>query len=602
MKKLSDNRAGVEQAGNSSRYRPASELDFKRYAKCVAELLSSPLQEAQELLARAYGYEHLHELQQALKAPGVAGPFEDKMHLLSAKESCKALEIRLKRHDRLGHAYLHWLRGQSSRREDDSGDMLLWDVGLFSSPKKQKAAAKQVQDFRNTRTGFSADGFPFGFNGILHSRYKAGLPMDEAAFDKAQSELPLDSDFILHPDRQLEVLRKRRAPELLTEMVRQIDPEFPEAEAEVPLPPEWFDFTGGESPGLLQPSFDEMLVGFLLERYEPGNLEGGDQAEWDLALLALAEPNADNIARSRLCRQVENLAALLPRWRLSLRLQLAKFLKGDEFDDENGSYIGPVKVIEASSKGYLMQVLLRKVYTDAEFIRWELQAVLFKKGALECWEPAGALYGDYIQPTDPENDTYPSPGELLSCFDDYGEHDLMQVWQVLQGLYLPRAGYANYAEWVNDMDSGALANVLPWVAPEFRGTDVSRHLFDLLGQAFEDGPVNFDTFWRSWLRPEEEDADNYDEEFLPGLGPLFISLPGTGLLGFSIWEGDTDAPTVRLLREGGHRLASGRSLRRYPGRFPDPPKRGLGNRLLEVLKPLPDDFIFYDAEEVTDEG
>ena len=61
----------------STRFRPESKQVFSQYAGDLARELNIPLQAAQELLARIYGYANLHELQQLLKDKGAPGPFAE---------------------------------------------------------------------------------------------------------------------------------------------------------------------------------------------------------------------------------------------------------------------------------------------------------------------------------------------------------------------------------------------------------------------------------------------------------------------------------------------------------------------------------------------
>lgn len=65
----------TEPPPDAGQFRPVSIPDFQNYAKALAWLAELPLQRAQELLARIYGYSGLHELQQIMKSPGIPGPF-----------------------------------------------------------------------------------------------------------------------------------------------------------------------------------------------------------------------------------------------------------------------------------------------------------------------------------------------------------------------------------------------------------------------------------------------------------------------------------------------------------------------------------------------
>jgi hypothetical protein len=75
------------------RFRPESKQAFSLYAGTLAKYLDIPLQFAQEILGRAYGYADLHELIQDLKTPGNAGPYAGKDPLLDAARNERLAEL-----------------------------------------------------------------------------------------------------------------------------------------------------------------------------------------------------------------------------------------------------------------------------------------------------------------------------------------------------------------------------------------------------------------------------------------------------------------------------------------------------------------------------
>ena len=82
-----------------------------------------------------------------------------------------------------------------------------------------------------------------------------------------------------------------------------------------------------------------------------------------------------------------------------------------------------------------------------------------------------------------------------------------------------------------------------------------------------------------------------------GPGVMFIPLPGSRMLGYSVWEADRDEPTAKILRFNGQRVG----LRSRWGKS-EPIKGGLGPRLLDVAKSIEADFVLYDPDDSGDEN
>ena len=124
----------------SLRYRPASAEDFSRSAKALARTIRLSLQHSQELLALAYGYSHLHELQQALKTPGRPGPYDDAEVPRSAIEHAE--ERADSREERFHDLICHFLDRDECELAFpfEAVDELL----LFCSPANQRRSGDRI--------------------------------------------------------------------------------------------------------------------------------------------------------------------------------------------------------------------------------------------------------------------------------------------------------------------------------------------------------------------------------------------------------------------------------------------------------------------------
>ena len=81
-----------------------------------------------------------------------------------------------------------------------------------------------------------------------------------------------------------------------------------------------------------------------------------------------------------------------------------------------------------------------------------------------------------------------------------------------------------------------------------------------------------------------------------GPGVMFIPLPGSRMLGYSVWDADRDEPTTKVLRFNGQRMG----LRTRWGRS-EPIKGGLGPRLLDVAKSIEADIVLFDPDDPGEE-
>lgn len=587
---------------NLSRFRPEDASDFSRRAKSLAKVLDAPLQDAQELLAQAYGYEHRYELQQVLKTTGVPGPYDD--YLAEAVDRAKpdaAAEFRFDRESRLMRIVGRWALAQEHRQRT-SHDALACDLGLFHSPAAHRVRARDVLELSEDDTAPSKDGFPYGFRGTLHLRYQLAwnwAPTAEQAFREVQSEFRWG---VFHPEEQLQLLQRYRAPHLFVAMLSETRPDLLEGPFQVSLGPyDLVDSRHTRLTRLLQSDMDDLITSHLLDLYRKRTGLELDDAEIENLRTVLLEPTAARIKTCPAVQGVPDFEKTLTEWRMDLRIQFARtYVEGDP-DDVSSDYAPrkPPAFFEFGLEDYRLTVLLRPIETFIDIRRWDVCATLMLRDEQSLkWTVGGVLTGDYLLPTD--NNHYESANSVLSYFDDQGNRELYRVWNALQSLYLDLAGFADYGDWVNNPDGAAVANLHPWVMPAYRGSDASRHLFQSFTTLFEDlDAESWDAYWREWTNPfdDEKCADREDDEYYDAVSVVFVPLPGTGVLGHSIWQGPVNQAIGRLVRQGGERVYRETRAERRHGLVEDVARSGIGWSMLDTVKTIDCDFVFYDPDE-----
>jgi hypothetical protein len=585
-----------ETRPSPARFRPDDSADFGRRAKNLAKLLEAGLQETQELLAKAYGYANLHELQQALKDEGKPGPYDDLLFSTWGEvPNDVPAEVKFERQARLMRLIAHWQRA-SPGHPSLNRHALACDLALFSSPAAHRAHAKETMTFLESGTGYSSEGFPFGFRGTIHLRYQWRLPFAQNARAVLieTPDLRLRDADAFDPDEQLKILRQYRAPHLFLAMVSEASPSLLDGAPEIQVE---YDFrTISEFESLVQSDMTDLIVGYLAELRESRTHTAIDGGERIKLRAAVSEPTRERVQACAMASGLPDLQENLPRWRMSLRLQLAKAIVEQQVDPEN-DYDGEPALVTLGNENRYLSMLLRPYRTYEDIQHWEVSAtLLLRDEQTGLWTIAGILGGDYIIPF--TDDSYCNPSGVLNLFDDQGNRELYRVWLLLQDLYFGRVGYNNISDWTDDEGGGAVANLFAWVAPEHRGKEVSQWLFRDFVHTFESGDADYwDAQWECWTDPDVEDGDFDFGSDLPFIevGVIFVPLARTGVLGYSVWEGDAEHAVGRLLKSGSERVPREIRMKR---RFPTKTERsGIGGRLLDVVKSVPSDFVFYDPAE-----
>lgn len=594
-----------------AKFRPADALDFKRRAKNLSLVLEVPLQKTQDAFALACGYSSRHEVQQVLARAGTPGPYDDDIpdEILNSIQDAQAI-VQFYRHARLLSA-VKALTGSIPKRYFENRDTTVCDLDLFSTPSMHRASAKALLDFlAGDGSGCTFDGFPYGYRGTMHYRYIGLEPMliDDGALQELVAGWSLahpNEHRLFDPREQSRSQLRYRAPMLFVEMADKTA--APLADQPHDLNLELDDVSDSEVTRLLLGDVD-VYIGYQLSDVD------FDDEEFERLQAALRSPTPERVAESSVASNIEHFADHIPRWRLSLRYQLAKLLRHPDYFGWGGEEaectllvdshmreggFGPGAVHDAPLRW--LSVCMERHDVDLSQVHWTVTAtLLLEESKGTPWKAVALLTGDHIIAA--KNGRYSGPDEVEVHCDDYGNSQLSEAWKLLAKLYIPVAGYLSYHEWVNnDWDGGGIVSILdPWVAPAQRGSNVSRWLLEGYARAFDDGTGYCrDSDWQDHLDPRFDgmgDMTDDDDTSIVGPGVMFIPLLGSRMLGYSVWEADRDEPTTKVLRLNGQRMG----LRTRWGRS-EPIKGGLAPRLMDVAKSIEADFVFYDPNDPGDQ-
>lgn len=597
-----------------SKFRPADVLDFKRRAKNLSLVLELPLQKTQDAFALACGYSGKHEILKVLEQADSPGPYDDDIpqEILDEVSEAYAL-VQLHRHARLLSA-VEALIDTVPKRYFGNRDTTVCDLDLFSTPARHRASAKDLIHFlAGESSGCTFDGFPYGYRGTVHRRY---LYLDQMQIDdgalhelvEGLAETHSGGSLLFDPRDQARAQLRYRAPKLFVGMADKTAAPLVARPHELELD---FDCVGEDDSDLTR-----LLLGDV-DRQIVYMLADIDLAEEEFERLhsAVSSPTQEKIQGSAVASAIPDFADQIPKWRLSLRYQWAKELQNPDYFGWGGKDFESTLILDSHDRdgGYgegwipdaavrWLSVLMQRRDVDLDQVHWKVTATLLLQESDEkAWKPVALLTGDHIVAA--KDHRYSGPDEVEMHCDDYGDTRLSEAWKLLTKLYMPVAGYLSYHEWVNnDWDGGGVAAILdPWVAPSFRGSEVSRWLLEGYARAFDDGTGYCrDSMWQDYLDPRCEgmgEMTDDEDTSIMGPGVILIPLPGSRMLGYSVWEADRDEPTTKVLRFNGQRMG----LRTRWGRS-EPIKGGLGPRMMDVAKSIEADIVLFDPDDAGDEN
>ncbi len=191
----------TNSALKADRFRPVSMSDFLTYAKSMAWLCELPLQRAQEMLSRIYGYSGLHELQQTMKRPGEAGPFMHQWSQDALIPSTVGGQMYFSDPDLGGNRLYRMWDIVAAEKGFDRGSLparllRVTDLLLFDPPAQQREAYRQLRailDVIDGNESLSHDRLPTEYAYLEEGRggkYLAFTELGQNVFNAAMELVP----------------------------------------------------------------------------------------------------------------------------------------------------------------------------------------------------------------------------------------------------------------------------------------------------------------------------------------------------------------------------------------------------------------------------
>lgn len=599
----------------AGRLRPASAADFSRYAKNFAWLLRCPLQEAQKLLAQAYGFPDLHELQIELKRPGTPGPFDEPVRWPLFR---RAFDPALVTHPVGVRARdLQWLEGSArenrlaqlmrDRVEEgwlDRRELGVFEAGFFCDPKTHR------QLFANVKAGCLAlesgseehqldwlcNNWPVGFWPLLRELC-GGLvegdpdwrenPSSSQAFRLCQYRAPIvydlmTSEFPLAPW----VVSSERSGDGVSDSVK---------------------LCAGQA-GLFEDDLGWSEEASML--FKARKLELSDE-QWIQALEDMERfVHGQSAPLPDYLQRVESLELVLKCWRYaSLRAWAQEFAERSPYDqltvilDERDwpRQKPKPKALVKDFAGTLTMNLRLEISRSSVFesdgtpvTLWRYLAEFSRGQGKAESTPVGHVSGWLIVPWD--NDLNFADDETLFEVMDAASAQLNDVWKVLKGQVVPAQGLHEVGELVEkDGFLHCLATAEVELMPAFRGQGLVPAMLEQISICLSDTPYNsVDAGWhiRSRIAAQQDVSvhDPYDEVVERSGLPLFGS-PAIWVLPV---EGEPQQD--RVLRP---HLRN--SLQKLPARnattVAERRKRKLMKHFLAMQSPEVGDIVCYDPHD-----
>lgn len=546
-----------------ARFVPASKLDFSRYAKDLAWLIERPLNECQEILARIYGYEHLHELQQHMEKGHEPGPYwddgiEDKWgtgHLEGPNPYDRSPVLPAtfsgQRSSRAVDTLLAWKRLKGEYPYLDNKEDLITDLGLTDSPASHRDCVRRVKLYLKDEASVDPRGWPTGFWSSLHplgGRSLGGFSTEALRERFGVGDLhtlpltPRDSATCQQLDLAVDVLLEL-SPKTEKTM---FDGEFEFWDLEA-WPCFWdelaaYQYDGWSWEGMcVQAVFGGESSLTVLEDDAEDHLKAfvrwPCQKTYDACGSKL--PYAEAVARVSKWRN-EWLTEAAASWRSEVRRLFSR--TADTFDTATR--------IWRSDLGW-MQLLasLEKSYDTESVARHRIAACLSKTVAGENCVLLGMANGWLFSPC--ESGHYVDGEDLVWALEEKDEI-IEEGWSLVK-RYMAMRGIPDMNTWVNSGEGSAMLVGRVSMTPEHGSADDLAQFCRLLARACGDdelpsGIVSSDNeYWRSEL-PGRRDGlfieDPDDDAYLNQPGVIVLEIPGLQETGFLIGNEDGDGQQI----------------------------------------------------------
>lgn len=566
----------------SNRFVPASALDFSRYAKNLAWLLGVKLQAAQELLSQIYGYEHLHELQQALKSGFPPGPFwddgpsEDKvetgLRLLAGMPGERSL--------RPAKVLCAWKRMQGQQPYLGQNEALIVELGLMDSPASHRDCVRRVKKYLEGEYSADAHGYPTGFWSFLvdyefeyvNDEQRTVRKLLEASGyeDSWDSERNTPTSYMA----QMTCSVMSRAVDILGEIGKQIEHEavdwnFGFENDELGWATLWQNLSYCDQWG---DSWQDECADFVFRSGEAGDGGEHDQQAWERRRKFVEWPSEAKLKACGVDLSFKDAVDRVSSWRLGwLMAAVSQWqssaprivrLSGQTAQKNEYGFWVP----DPDFAFLVMKKRPQYEYEDSISLMDVMGSLIIERpdgtreigGIVEGWHfsPAGELYADFEQVDEFLEDEYP---------------EVLKGWQVAR-QYMTIRGITDMKVWANSEEGCAMTLLAMTLAPEIDNDDTRARFLRLIAECFDqDGgshTLSEDSYFGDGLPVMNSFYDDKDDLVIDTPGLIVVSVSGLEGVGFSIGEHDGEGRQIMVM--GGGR---GRETRAMNRRFGPPVTR-----------------------------
>lgn len=571
----------------NTRFVPASQLDFSRYAKNLAWLLDLKLQQAQELLSRIYGYEHLHELQQAMKSGLQPGPFWDDEPAEGETQSGLSLLEGMpgERSMRPAKVLLDWKREHGRHPWLQDNEAFIVELGLTDSPASHRDCVRRVKGYLEQKYSVDVHGYPTGFWSFL-AGYK---------FESSQEEQKTVRDLLEATgtgwfwgsegpatcEDQTACTAMSRAVDVLGELGKLIDHEivdwgFGFEDDDLGWDSMWKVLSRQDEWGdRWQEACAESVFG--LEDGE-GDEDPKEEERFEDLCRFVEWPTEERLKQCGVDMSFQEASGRVSRWRLGWLMaavnqwqssanRIVKLSGWTSARSESGQWVQ-----DADFVSLVMKERRQYDYEDSISLM-DVMGTLIIEGPEGGRQVGGMVQGWHFSPV---KEYYAGFEQVDEFLEDHRE--VQQGWEVAR-QYMAMRGITDMKHWVNS-DEGCGMTVLNMkLAPGFDNDETRARFITLIAECFDEEGGPYTQSDDAYFGGEELPGM---EEFYMRTGDLMIRTPGlivvsvSGLhgIGFSIAEEDGEGRQIMVI--GGGRTGESRAERRMYGR--------MGQRADDALK------------------
>lgn len=569
----------------SNRFVPASALDFSRYAKNLAWLLGVKLQAAQELLSQIYGYEHLHELQQALKSGLEPGPFWDD----GPTEDKVATGLRLlagmpgERSLRPAKVLCDWKHKQGQQPYLEQNEALIVELGLTDSPASHRDCVRRVKKYLEGDYSADAHGYPTGFWSLLAGYEFESVQDEQRSMRKLLEATGLDWDVWSSQRRdptsytaQLTCAVMSRAVDALGELGKQIEHEevywnfgFEEDD------PGWdtlWENLSDQVQWAWGDKWQDVCLDFVFRSGKVAPLPDEHEQKWATLRQFVEWPSEAKLKACGVDLSFKDAVERVSRWRLGWLLAAVSQwqssasrivrLTGQTAQKNEHGFWEP----DPDFAFLVMKKRPQYEYEDSISLMDVMGSLIIERpdgtreigGIVEGWHfsPAGKLYADFEQVDEFLEDEYP---------------EVLKGWQVAR-QYMTIRGITDMKVWANSEEGCAMTLLAMTLAPEIDNDDTRARFLRLIAECFDqDGgshTLSEDAYFGDGLPVMNSFYDDTDDLVIDTPGLIVVSVSGLEGVGFSIGEHDGEGRQIMVM--GGGR---GRETRAMNRRFGPPVTR-----------------------------